>query len=47
MCRLGFPDYEIDQSFNTQLLAHYNGFKESTIFQLFMRVEKVNAPLQD
>ena len=25
--RLGFPDYEVEQSFNTQLMAHYSGFK--------------------
>ena len=31
MFRLGFPDYEVEQYFNTQLLAYYSGYKDSTM----------------
>ena len=38
MYRLGFPDYEVEQSFNTQLLAYYSGRKDAEtagmVFQL-------------
>ena len=44
MYRLGFPDYEVEQSFNTQLLAHYSGFKESAmsgvVFQLLTQIHQ-------
>ncbi len=29
MYRLSFPDFEVEQSFNTQLLAYYSGYKDS------------------
>ncbi|MBQ6473200.1 MAG: AAA family ATPase [Victivallales bacterium] len=31
MYRLGFPDYEVEQSFNTQLLAYYSGYKDAAM----------------
>ncbi len=38
MYRLGFPDFEVEQSFNTQLLAYYSGYRDSemsgVVFQL-------------
>ncbi len=44
MCRLGFPDYEVEHSFNTQLLAYYSGFKESAmsdvVFQLLTQIHQ-------
>ena len=44
MYRLGFPDFEIEQSFNTQLLAYYSGYKDSemsgVVFQLTSLIQE-------
>ncbi|MBP5674513.1 MAG: AAA family ATPase, partial [Victivallales bacterium] len=44
MYRLGFPDYEVEQSFNTQLLAYYSGRKDGEtaglVFQLMTLIRE-------
>jgi hypothetical protein len=44
MYRLGFPDYEVEQSFNTQLLAYYSGRKDGetagVVFQLMTLIRE-------
>ena len=44
MYRLGFPDFEVEQSFNTQLLAYYSGYKDSAmssvVFQLTSQIQE-------
>ncbi len=43
MYRLGFPDYEVEQSFNTQLLAYYSGRRDTetagVVFQLMTLIK--------
>ena len=38
MYRLGFPDYEVEQSFNTQLLAYYSGYKDSAMSSVVFKL---------
>lgn len=44
MYRLDFPDYEVEQSFNTQLLAYYSGRKDGetagVVFQLMTLIRE-------
>ncbi len=44
MYRLGFPDYEVEQSFNTQLLAYYSGRRDGetagVVFQLMILIRE-------
>ena len=49
MYRLGFPNLEVEQSFNTQLLAYYSGYKDSAMssvaFKLTEAIRQENAEL--
>ena len=38
MYRLGFPDLEVEHSFNTQLLAYYSGMKDASMSSIVFRL---------
>ncbi|MBQ6470897.1 MAG: ATP-binding protein [Victivallales bacterium] len=38
MYRLGFPDYEVEQAFNTQLLAYYSGYKDAAMSSMVFKL---------
>ncbi|MBQ6473870.1 MAG: ATP-binding protein [Victivallales bacterium] len=38
MFKLGFPDHEVEDAFNTQLLAYYSGYKDAAMSSLVFRL---------
>ena len=38
MFRLGFPDHEVEDAFNTQLLAYYSGYKDSAMSSMVFKL---------
>ena len=38
MFRLGFPDHEVEEAFNTQLLAYYSGYKDAAMSSLVFKL---------
>ena len=38
MFRLGFPDHEVEDAFNTQLLAYYSGYKDAAMSSVVFRL---------
>ncbi len=36
--KLGFPDYEVEDAFNTQLLAYYSGYKDSAMSSVVFKL---------
>ena len=38
MFMLGFPDHEVEEAFNTQLLAYYSGYKDAAMSSLVFRL---------
>ncbi len=38
MFKLGFPDYEVEDAFNTQLLAYYSGYKDSAMSSVVFKL---------
>lgn len=38
MFKLGFPDHEVEEAFNTQLLAYYSGYKDSAMSAMVFKL---------
>ena len=38
MFRLGFPDHEVEDAFNTQLLAYYSGYKDAAMSSMIFKL---------
>ncbi len=36
--KLGFPDHEVEEAFNTQLLAYYSGYKDSAMSSMVFKL---------